>query len=197
MKKLKIGLIFAFSAALTLGLTACAGEDEYTIDRIAFSGGDTITLTDAATRTEDAGVEAFNAAVADKTLRIYADQSRNYISAADCDFDTSGIVWGSVGTYSVTVTPKENNANGVTAQLTVVIDHDFVETEGGLAVCAACGRSESTTTFASPVVLNYGGFHTGYSEQSTTDPDGLLKPFGTVPSSEGNIEVPTYSAGNL
>lgn len=123
MKKLKFGLILAFSMTLALGLTACSDKSEYTIERIRYSGDASITLTDAETSEEESALEAFNEKVAETRLRVYADGSlmRNIISGADCEYDTSSVVWGEVGSYSVTVTPKENNANALTTTLTVTI----------------------------------------------------------------------------
>lgn len=202
MKKLKFGLILAFSMALALGLTACSNADEYTIERIRYSGDASITLTDAETSEEESALEAFNEKVAETRLRVYADGSlmRNIISGADCEYDTSSVVWGEVGSYSVTVTPKENNANALTTTLTVTIEHQFGDPDPatGVARCTHCGKVESNTTFATPVTVNYGAFHGGYTSDSTQDPDGLVKPFGTVAGSTGgNAEVGTYSVGKL
>lgn len=125
---------------------------------------------------------------------------RNIISGADCEYDTSSVVWGEVGSYSVTVTPKENNANALTTTLTVTIEHQFGDPDPatGVARCTHCGKVESNTTFATPVTVNYGAFHGGYTSDSTQDPDGLVKPFGTVAGSTGgNAEVGTYSVGKL
>lgn len=197
MKKLKIALILAFSMAMTLGLTACA-SDEYTIERIRFGGSDSITLTDAEAADEKGGTAAFEEAVAELPLRVYADESRNFITGADCSYDVSGITWGAVGNYTATLTPEKNNPDKLSIELNVVIGHDFGEPdENGLAVCKHCGKSESTTTFETPVVLNYDAFHNGPSAESTTDPDGLIKPFGTVDQNGVNVEVPTYSVGKL
>lgn len=197
MKKLKIALILAFSMAMTLGLTACA-SDEYTIERIRFGGSDSITLTDAEAADEKGGAAAFEEAVAELPLRVYADESRNFITGADCSYDVSGITWGAVGNYTATLTPEKNNPDKLSIELNVVIGHDFGEPdESGLAVCKHCGKSESTTTFETPVVLNYDAFHNGPSAESTTDPDGLIKPFGTVDQNGVNVEVPTYSVGKL
>lgn len=202
MKKLKFGLILAFSMTLALGLTACSNADEYTIERIRYSGDASITLTDAETSEEESALEAFNEKVAETRLRVYADGSlmRNIISGADCEYDTSSVVWGEVGSYSVTVTPKENNANALTTTLTVTIEHQFGDPDPatGVARCTHCGKVESNTTFATPVTVNYGAFHGGYTSDSTQDPDGLVKPFGTVAGSTGgNAEVGTYSVGKL
>ena len=202
MKKLKFGLILAFSMTLALGLTACSNADEYTIERIRYSGDASITLTDAETSEEESALEAFNEKVAETRLRVYADGSlmRNIISGADCEYDTSSVVWGEVGSYSVTVTPKENNANALTTTLTVTIEHQFGDPDPatGVARCTHCGKVESNTTFATPVTVNYGAFHGGYTSDSTQDPDGLVKPFGTVAGATGgNVEVGTYSAGKL
>lgn len=202
MKKLKFGLILAFSMTLALGLTACSNADEYTIERIRYSGDASITLTDAETSEEESALEAFNEKVAETRLRVYADGSlmRNIISGADCEYDTSSVVWGEVGSYSVTVTPKENNANALTTTLTVTIEHQFGDPDPttGVARCTYCGKVESNTTFATPVTVNYGAFHGGYTSDSTQDPDGLVKPFGTVAGATGgNIEVVTYSVGKL
>lgn len=202
MKKLKFGLILAFSMTLALGLTACSNADEYTIERIRYSGDASITLTDAETSEEESALEAFNEKVAETRLRVYADGSlmRNIISGADCEYDTSSVVWGEVGSYSVTVTPKENNANALTTTLTVTIEHQFGDPDPatGVARCTHCGKVESNTTFATPVTVNYGAFHGGYTSDSTQDPDGLVKPFGTVAGSTGgNVEVGTYSVGKL
>lgn len=202
MKKLKIGLILAFSMTLALGLTACSDKSEYTIERIRYSGDASITLTDAETSEEESALEAFNEKVAETRLRVYADGSlmRNIISGADCEYDTSSVVWGEVGSYSVTVTPKENNANALTTTLTVTIEHQFGDPDPttGVARCTHCGKVESNTTFATPVTVNYGAFHGGYTSDSTQDPDGLVKPFGTVAGSTGgNVEVGTYSVGKL
>ncbi len=202
MKKLKFGLILAFSMTLALGLTACSKADEYTIERIRYSGDASITLTDAETSEEGSAMEAFNNKVAETKLRVYADGSllRSIISGADCEYDTSSVVWGEVGSYSVTVTPKENNTNAITTTLTVTIEHQFGDPDPatGVARCTYCGKVESTTTFATPVTLNYGAFHGGYTSASTQDPDGLVKPFGTVAGATGgNIEVGTYSVGKL
>lgn len=202
MKKLKFGLILAFSMTLALGLTACSNADEYTIERIRYSGDASITLTDAETSEEESALEAFNEKVAETRLRVYADGSliRNIISGADCEYDTSSVVWGEVGSYSVTVTPKENNANALTTTLTVTIEHQFGDPDPttGVARCTYCGKVESNTTFATPVTVNYGAFHGGYTSDSTQDPDGLVKPFGTVAGSTGgNAEVGTYSVGKL
>lgn len=202
MKKLKFGLILAFSMTLALGLTACSNADEYTIERIRYSGDASITLTDAETSEEESALEAFNEKVAETRLRVYADGSlmRNIISGADCEYDTSSVVWGEVGSYSVTVTPKENNANALTTTLTVTIEHQFGDPDPttGVARCTHCGKVESNTTFATPVTVNYGAFHGGYTSDSTQDPDGLVKPFGTVAGATGgNVEVGTYSVGKL
>ena len=202
MKKLKFGLILAFSMTLALGLTACSNADEYTIERIRYSGDASITLTDAETSEEESALEAFNEKVAETRLRVYADGSlmRNIISGADCEYDTSSVVWGEVGSYSVTVTPKENNANALTTTLTVTIEHQFGDPDPatGVARCTHCGKVESNTTFATPVTVNYGAFHGGYTSDSTQDPDGLVKPFGTVAGATGgNAEVGTYSVGKL
>lgn len=202
MKKLKFGLILAFSMTLALGLTACSDKSEYTIERIRYSGDASITLTDAETSEEESALEAFNEKVAETRLRVYADGSlmRNIISGADCEYDTSSVVWGEVGSYSVTVTPKENNANALTTTLTVTIEHQFGDPDPatGVARCTHCGKVESNTTFATPVTVNYGAFHGGYTSDSTQDPDGLVKPFGTVAGSTGgNVEVGTYSVGKL
>ena len=202
MKKLKFGLILAFSMTLALGLTACSNADEYTIERIRYSGDASITLTDAETSEEESALEAFNEKVAETRLRVYADGSlmRNIISGADCEYDTSSVVWGEVGSYSVTVTPKENNANALTTTLTVTIEHQFGDPDPatGVARCTHCGKVESNTTFATPVTVNYGAFHGGYTSGSTQDPDGLVKPFGTVAGATGgNVEVGTYSVGKL
>lgn len=187
---------------LALGLTACSNADEYTIERIRYSGDASITLTDAETSEEESALEAFNEKVAETRLRVYADGSlmRNIISGADCEYDTSSVVWGEVGSYSVTVTPKENNANALTTTLTVTIEHQFGDPDPatGVARCTHCGKVESNTTFATPVTVNYGAFHGGYTSDSTQDPDGLVKPFGTVAGSTGgNVEVGTYSVGKL
>ena len=183
--------------AMTLGLTACA-SDEYTIERIRFGGSDSITLTDAEAADEKGGTAAFEEAVAELPLRVYADESRNFITGADCSYDVSGITWGAVGNYTATLTPEKNNPDKLSIELNVVIGHDFGEPdENGLAVCKHCGKSESTTTFETPVVLNYDAFHNGPSAESTTDPDGLIKPFGTVDQNGVNVEVPTYSVGKL
>ena len=187
---------------LALGLTACSNADEYTIERIRYSGDASITLTDAETSEEESALEAFNEKVAETRLRVYADGSlmRNIISGADCEYDTSSVVWGEVGSYSVTVTPKENNANALTTTLTVTIEHQFGDPDPatGVARCTHCGKVESNTTFATPVTVNYGAFHGGYTSDSTQDPDGLVKPFGTVAGSTGgNAEVGTYSVGKL
>lgn len=199
MKKLKIAMILAFSAALSVGaLTACAPSNEYTIERIRFSGGDSITLTDANAATEESGKAAFDEAVKGLTLRVYADQSRNFISGEDCEYDTSAIVWGTVGSYTATATPTANNPNKLSIQLTVNIDHDFGEPDAsGVATCKHCGVSEATTTFAEPVALNYGAFHNGFSSDSTSDPNGLIKAFGSVDVNGAQTEVPTYSVGKL
>lgn len=171
MKKLKFGLILAFSMTLALGLTACSNADEYTIERIRYSGDASITLTDAETSEEESALEAFNEKVAETRLRVYADGSlmRNIISGADCEYDTSSVVWGEVGSYSVTVTPKENNANALTTTLTVTIEHQFGDPDPatGVARCTHCGKVESNTTFATPVTVNYGAFHGGYTSDST------------------------------
>ena len=100
----------------------------------------------------------------------------------------------------MTVTPKENNANALTTTLTVTIEHQFGDPDPatGVARCTHCGKVESNTTFATPVTVNYGAFHGGYTSDSTQDPDGLVKPFGTVAGSTGgNVEVGTYSVGKL
>ena len=178
MKKLKFGLILAFSMTLALGLTACSNADEYTIERIRYSGDASITLTDAETSEEESALEAFNEKVAETRLRVYADGSlmRNIISGADCEYDTSSVVWGEVGSYSVTVTPKENNANALTTTLTVTIEHQFGDPDPatGVARCTHCGKVESNTTFATPVTVNYGAFLGGYTSDSTQDPEKAL-----------------------
>ena len=201
MKKLKIALILGFSMALTLGLTACNNgpADEYTMDDLLLKGNNVIEMTDEETKTTGEGdkiddkdaIAAFTEKAKGLTLHAYTENSemRYVLSGEDCDFDTSEVVWGATGTYNVTVTPKKNNANGLKASVTLVIEHDFGED----GVCKYCGVSETVTEFETPVQVNYGAFHNGSQSSSTLDPEGKIKPFGSV----NGATVGTYTIGKL
>ena len=199
MKKVKFALIFAFSAALTLGFAACSKPDDYAIERIRFSGGNTVTLTDAQAADEKSGTKAFEAQAEQLALRVYADESRYTVSGEDCTFDTSAVTWGEVGTYTVQMTPKKNNANGLSAQVVLTIGHEIGEPDPvtGIARCVHCGKVEYPSSFDPAVEVEYGAFHGGYTAESTVDPDGLVKPFGTVTAATGTEEVGTYTVGKL
>lgn len=217
MKKLKIGLILAFSMLLTLGLAACGGgnedptpepeptpeEETHNISSIRFGGESTIELIEDTDST--AAQNKFDEAVADLELRIYSDNAREVMTGAQFNWDTSVVDWDAPGNYSVTGTPvlSEDNAiqneNNVTIDLEVSINHDFSGgfNDQGVAVCKSCGATQTRKTYTDPIHVNYDGFHAGLASGSTQDPDGYLQSFGTVETSEGNKTVGSYTAGTL
>lgn len=205
MKKLKIGLILAFSMLLTLGLAACGGnssEETHNITSIKVSDGNSIELIE---NTDASKVQAaFTEAVNEKELRVYADNAREVMTGDQFTWNTEGVTWTDPGTYNVIGTPNFEegyalqNGNNISVTLEVNINHNFGEPDAnGVRVCP-CGAKQSTRTFDPAVKANYNSFHGGYvSAESTTDDDGFIRPFGTVTTNSGSKEVLTYTVGTL
>lgn len=205
MKKLKIGLILAFSMLLTLGLAACGGnssEETHNITSIKVSDGNSIELIE---NTDASKVQAaFTEAVNEKELRVYADNAREVMTGDQFTWNIEGVTWTDPGTYNVIGTPNFEegyalqNGNNISVTLEVNINHNFGEPDAnGVRVCP-CGAKQSTRTFDPAVKANYNSFHGGYvSAESTTDDDGFIRPFGTVTTNSGSKEVLTYTVGTL
>ena len=204
MKKLKIGLILAFSMLLTLGLAACGGNEDDTvhnINSIRFGDASSVELSEG----EASAVRAqFDTEVDKLELRVYADNAREIMSGADFTWDTSAVTWDAPGSYTAVGTPvlaedsAIQNANNVTVNLEVNVNHNFgAPNADGVSTCAGCGATRTAKTYETPVQVNYEAFHAGPTAATTADPDGFLQRFGTVPTEDGNMTVNSYTAGTL
>ena len=204
MKKLKIGLILAFSMLLTLGLVACGG-DKPSITGISFTNGDSVSLVEEKDATK--AQTAFNTAVASLDLSITVDGEGAAPAAVKGDsfaWTTSAIDWDVAGTYTATGTPVITDETGyqnpenISVTVTVVVDHNFGEWVNGVSTCTGCGATQTRKDYSNaPIVVNFGAWNAGYTAASTSDPDGFIQPFGTVPTPDGNVTVPTYTVGTL
>lgn len=204
MKKLKIGLILAFSMLLTLGLAACGGNEDDTVHNISsirFGDASSVELSEG----EASAVRAqFDTEVDKLELRVYADNAREIMSGADFTWDTSAVTWDAPGSYTAVGTPvlaedsAIQNANNVTVNLEVNVNHNFgAPNADGVSTCAGCGATRTAKTYETPVQVNYEAFHAGPTSATTADPDGFLQRFGTVPTEDGNMTVNSYTAGTL
>lgn len=204
MKKLKIGLILAFSMLLTLGLAACGGNEDDTVHNISsirFGDASSVELSEG----EASAVRAqFDTEVDKLELRVYADNAREIMSGADFTWDTSAVTWDAPGSYTAVGTPvlaedsAIQNANNVTVSLEVNVNHNFgAPNADGVSRCEGCGATRTAKTYETPVQVNYEAFHAGPTSATTADPDGFLQRFGTVPTEDGNMTVNSYTAGTL
>ena len=111
MRKLKVSLLLLFSMVLSLCLFACTPKEEAKqIARATLTdSGSSITLTDTETADEATRETAFNNAVRETVVvRVFFtdDSAPVNIAGDQCDYDTSAVVWGTVGVYYATVTPR-------------------------------------------------------------------------------------------
>lgn len=210
MRKLKVALILLFSLLMSLALFACGGgkepdptpgpgdgeeETEGNIRQVTITSGSVLTFTDGDT---SAAWEPELAKVV-VSARIVGETAAKTIAISDCTLTgVDTIQWatgtsyseaGTVGTYYVTVTPKNNNPNNYSATIEVNIEHDF--DENGL--CGHCGATKTTEEIN--VSLMYKSFHDGPASFSSDS--SLVTAFGTVDVEGYAQEVKTITVGRL
>ncbi len=210
MKKLKVILAVLFAMLLSCALFACTNSEEENDDTKmvikSVISVDTIELTDSDGETE---YTAKCATISSKwNTNLTGAQRTVTVSGADLTF-SGNVTFGTVGSYTVTVTPKENNTGNVSATTTVTISHDFQPVSGqeGVEECAHDGARRTTT--AQDVTLHYGTFHAGTAATVPTALGGgqvftnnsenktLITDFGTVEMNGKAVTVPTVTAGRL
>ncbi len=167
MRKLKTLLILMFAACLSFTLFACGGgdDDDDSGKSLNLLSGDQIELTDADTQ------DTFNTKMQTYKLTGRNDEGRVDILGSECDI-TGTINFGEIDRYTVTFKPRENNENGVTADVVVSIDHDWGAPDAtGKEVCSHDGATRITKD--EDIAIHYGGFHygTGASTELGRDPN--------------------------
>ena len=197
MRKLKVSLLLLFSMVLSLCLFACTPKEEAKqIARATLTdSGSSITLTDTETADEATRETAFNNAVRETVVvRVFFtdDSAPVNIAGDQCDYDTSAVVWGTVGVYYATVTPRSTdtftNENNISAsgQLEIRIDHSFGEpNELGESSCA-CGATRTQVTLpegqAEGITVN--AFHATPVNDTSNGDLAQITPFGTTASGD-------------
>ena len=174
MRKLKTLLILMFAASLSLTLFACGGgnkdkdkDGSGTLYRL--SGDEEIVLDDSTDQ------NAWNTYLQSYQFTGQTDEGdRIKIKGSDCDV-THNIDFATPDRYVATFKPKENNPDGLTLDVNVVITHTWVDgDEDGVQVCSKDGAK--LTTKDEDVVMHYGGFHYGTGD----GPLGSVPEIGTV-----------------
>lgn len=204
MKKLRVALIMLLAMLLSVALFACGGKkkkteepvEEKIIRSVGVAKGNqeisTLNFTDAAGETQ------WQAELATLTVTVvYRTGGNAKLTANDCTV-TGSVAWGTVGNYTVTITPKENNTNNLSATLSVIIDHDFHLKEGSedTEICSV----DKATRIAKnlDVELKWKGFHVaGNYEFTKEDATESVRPFGTIQTATGEQEVRTTTVGRL
>lgn len=192
---------------LSLCLFACTPKEEAKqIARATLTdSGSSITLTDTETADEATRETAFNNAVRETVVvRVFFtdDSAPVNIAGDQCDYDTSAVVWGTVGVYYATVTPRSTdtftNENNISAsgQLEIRIDHSFGEpNELGESSCA-CGATRTQVTLpegqAEGITVN--AFHATPENDTSNGDLAQITPFGTTAS--GDV-VSSMTAGTI
>ncbi len=218
MRKLKAALIVLLAVMLSLCLFACRdkNKDEKVISRISrVSGIPTLTDSD----TQDSWNEKVSAKI--KVNVKYEELSDGELpedetlTGADVKTEIVGIDWSDpqLGDYKLVITPAVHNANKVTEETTISLEHDFGAAENGVETCKACGARR--TSRDEHVQLKYQDFHSGYSAQGAVfnnklegetysydeNADSAFKKFGYVTvwngDEEYSAEVPTVTVGRL
>ncbi|MDE7158797.1 MAG: hypothetical protein K2N74_04400, partial [Clostridiales bacterium] len=144
MKKLRTALIVLFTVLVSLGVfAACKKKDPEgeTAKITSVRVEESITLTDSDTA-ETLPTQAKNLRV---TI-VREGSKRETIKGSDCTFDTSAIQFGKVGAYTVKVIPAADNPDTHSAEVEVMIEHDFGEADAnGVQTCKNEDKATKTT----------------------------------------------------
>lgn len=205
MKKLRIALILLLAMLVSVALFACGGKK----DPKPEPGGDEKTIRTVRLEQNSKEVKSLDFTDVDGETQwqtalgkidvkvVYREGGTAKLSVGDCT--VSGTVeWGTVGNYSVTITPKENNANHYSASLEVTIEHDFHPSEKDPAM-EICSKDKATRIKKDlEVELNWKGFHVAENYKfEKEDATGSIVPFGNIQTSAGSERVRTTTVGRL
>ena len=212
MRKLRVVLVLLCAMLVSVGLFACKKKpkpQETGTEISSVTGVENIpTITDSDNE------EAVRQKINGITVSYRAGSTRGTVKGSECEI-MGEITYQKVGTYTLTVQPKENNPKEQNYTFSIKIVHDFGEEDAnGVATC----RHDGARRVASEedIVIHYGSFHQGtqatlpsgvYEETKVvTYGDGkeatsYVKPFGTVEAFfNGRTEahtVPTLTVGDL
>lgn len=147
MKKLRIALILLLAMSFSMFLFACGGGDVSSsgISKIELSGNYKTTYIET-----DKELDTTGLVVKVRYKDQAATEELTELTAEQYDV-TSDVVWGTVGSYTVTVTPKgqdtEEGAFVNTATYTVTVDHDWgAPDENGKYECNFCHATKTEKT---------------------------------------------------
>ncbi len=186
MRKLKALFVLLFAACLSLTLFACGGGEnpggenpggenpggenpggsgtELRIERLSIRGLRNIELTDESTEAD------FTSALGNITVVVtYTTGDPDTVKGSDCtvdhNIDFDDLV---IDTYTVTLTPKENNADNKSVNITATVDHNWVA-DASNPNKFTCPKDKATKTVADEdIAIHYGTFHNGIDDTNAT-----------------------------
>lgn len=214
MRKLRVVLVLLCAMLVSVGLFACKKKPKPVDPDTDTNITNVMGVENIPTITDSDDEAAFKQKINGITVSYRAGSTRGTVSGSACTI-TGEVTYQKVGTYSLTVTPNENNPQGRSYTFNVKIVHDFGEEDAnGVATC----RHDGARRVASDedVILHYGNFHQGtlatlptgvYEETKVVtygegkEATSNVKPFGTVEAFfNGRTEahtVPTLTVGDL
>ena len=178
MRKLRVVLVLLCAMLVSVGLFACKKKpkpQETGTEISSVTGVENIpTITDSDNE------EAVRQKINGITVSYRAGSTRGTVKGSECEI-MGEITYQKVGTYTLTVQPKENNPKEQNYTFSIKIVHDFGEEDAnGVATC----RHDGARRVASEedIVIHYGSFHQG---TQATLPSGVYEETKVVTYGDG------------
>lgn len=197
MRKLKVALTLLFAMSFSLFLFACGGANT--------SGVRTVTVETEAAKTayaETATADDFSTdgIVVKVIYKENMEKDENgkpipvVLTKDQYTVDASLVQWGTVGTYTVYITPNDQKKNDpsiqkeVSGSYQISINHAFGAPVDGLESCSVCGAQRETHVINDHVVSVGWG-----SRQEISATEGA--PYGRIPEAEAYVTYGTIGMG--